>query len=164
MASAGAPESAAQAEAGGEQAGQAGESGQSGEASQEGAGGQSGAAGQEGGAGETTGGQGQGSATGGPSAGGGHVENVFVPAPVDLSGQGQDVELEVQCLSDPAACGPPGEQLPTDPNRPAAGGSVVPFDQVFGDYRDAAFEALPGSGIPPGLQGLVRDYFAALEP
>ena len=164
MASAGAPESAAQAEAGGEQAGQAGESGQSGEAGQEGAGGQSGAAGQEGGAGETTGSQGQGSATGGLSAGGGHVENVFVPAPVDLSGQGQDVELEVQCLSDPAACGPPGEQLPTDPNRPAAGGSVVPFDQVFGDYRDAAFEALPSSGIPPGLQGLVRDYFAALEP
>ncbi len=70
----------------------------------------------------------------------------------------------MQCLSDPAACGPPGEQLPTDPNRPAAGGSVVPFDQVFGDYRDAAFEALPSSGIPPGLQGLVRDYFAALEP
>ncbi len=164
MASAGAPESAAQAEAGGEQAGQAGESGQSGEAGQEGAGGQSGAGGQAGGAGETTSGQGQGSATGGPSAGGGHVENVFVPAPVNLSGQGQDVELEVQCLSDPAACGPPGEQLPTDPNRPAAGGSIVPFDQVFGDYRDAAFEALPGSNIPPALQGLVRDYFAALEP
>ena len=86
-----------------------------------------------------------------------------MPAPVDLSGAGQDVELEVQCLSDPAACGPPGEQLPTDPNRPT-GGSVVPFDQVFGDYRDAAFEALPNSGIPPGLQGLVRDYFSALEP
>jgi hypothetical protein len=161
VASAGAPESAAQA--GGEQAGQAGESGQSGEAGQEGESGQSGAAGQAGGAGETAGGQGQGSATGGPSPGGGHVENVFVPAPVDLSGQGQAVELEVQCLSDPAACGPPGEQLPTDPNRPV-GGSSVPFDQVFGDYRDAAFEALPGSNIPPALQGLVRDYFTALEP
>jgi hypothetical protein len=162
VASAGAPESGAQAS--GEQAGQAGETGQPGGAGPEGAAGQSGAAGQDGGAGETPGGQGQGSATGGPSAGGGHVENVFVPAPVDLSGQGQDVELEVQCLSDPAACGPPGEQLPTDPNRPATGGSIVPFDQVFGDYRDAAFEALPGSAIPPALQGLVRDYFAALEP
>ena len=167
VASAGAPESAAQAEAGGEQAGQEGESGQSSEVGQESASGSSGAgegtAGSEGGVGETTGGQGQGSATGGPSAGGGHVENVFVPAPIDLSGQGQDVEVEVQCLSDPAACGPPGEQLPTDPSRPT-GGSIVPFDQVFGDYRDAAFETLPSSGIPPALQGLVRDYFTALEP
>ena len=164
VASAGAPESAAQAEAGGEQAGQEGESGQSGEAGQgNGATGGEGTAGQQAGAGQTTGGQGQGSTTGGPSAGGGHVENVFVPAPVDLSGQGQDVELEVQCLSDPAACGPPGEQLPTDPSRPT-GGSIVPFDQVFGDYRDAAFETLPSSGIPPALQGLVRDYFTALEP
>lgn len=164
VASAGAPESAPQAEAGGEQAGQEGESDQSDEAGQgSGATGGEGTAGQQAGAGQTTGGQGQGSATGGPSAGGGHVENVFVPAPVDLSGQGQDVELEVQCLSDPAACGPPGEQLPTDPSRPT-GGSIVPFDQVFGDYRDAAFETLPSSGIPPALQGLVRDYFTALEP
>lgn len=164
VASAGAPESAPQAEAGGEQAGQEGESDQSDEAGQgSGATGGEGTAGQQAGAGQTTGGQGQGSATGGPSAGGGHVENVFVPAPVDLSGQGQDVELEVQCLSDPAACGPPGEQLPTDPSRPT-GGSIVPFDQVFGDYRDEAFETLPSSGIPPALQGLVRDYFTALEP
>ena len=162
VAAAGAPGGAEQAAAGGEQDGQEGAAGQT-EGAGEGASGQSSGQGQEGGAGQTSGGEGQGSATGGPSAGGGHVENVFVPAPVDLSGQGQDVELEVQCLSDPAACGPPGQQLPTDPNRPT-GGSSVPFDQVFGDYRDAAFEALPGSGIPPGLQGLVRDYFSALEP
>ncbi len=166
VAAAGAPQTEAQA--GGEPAGQegaAGETGEQGEGAtgQSGGAGQEGGTGQEGGAGQTTAGQGQGSATGGPSAGGGHVENVFVPAPVDLSGQGQDVELEVQCLSDPAACGPPGQQLPTDPNRPT-GGSIVPFDQVFGDYRDTAFEALPNSGIPPGLQGLVRDYFTALEP
>ena len=162
VAAAGATATTEQAGAGGEQAGQEGAAGQN--AGQgEGSTGQTGGAGQEGGAGQTTGGEGQGSATGGPSAGGGHVENVFVPAPVDLSGEGQNVELEVQCLSDPAACGPPGQPLPSDPSRPT-GGSVVPFDQVFGDYRDAAFEALPGSGIPPGLQGLVRDYFSALEP
>ena len=162
VAAAGATATTEQAGAGGEQAGQEGAAGQN--AGQgEGSTGQTGGAGQEGGAGQTTGGEGQGSATGGPSTGGGHVENVFVPAPVDLSGEGQNVELEVQCLSDPAACGPPGQPLPSDPSRPT-GGSVVPFDQVFGDYRDAAFEALPGSGIPPGLQGLVRDYFSALEP
>ena len=163
VAVAGATATTEQAQAG--QEGAAGETGQQGEgaAGQSGGAGQAGDTGPEGGAGQTTGGEGQGSATGGPSAGGGHVENVFVPAPVDLSGEGQNVELEVQCLSDPAACGPPGQPLPSDPSRPT-GGSVVPFDQVFGDYRDAAFEALPGSGIPPGLQGLVRDYFSALEP
>jgi len=139
-----------------------------------GSGGQTGGEGQSGGSGQQGDGQGgqgaagqgqgsQGTSTGGPSEGGGHVENVFVPAPVDLSGQGENVELEVQCLSDPAACGPQGEPLPNSPDLPT-GGSFVPFDQVFGDYRDAAIEALPGSGVPPALQGLVRDYFSALEP
>ena len=137
----------AQGDGQGQGAGQTGGDGQQGAGEGQGASGQSG---------------GQGSATGGPSEGGGHVENVFVPAPVDLSGQGQDVELEVQCLGNPEACGPTGQQLPGEAARPA--GSFVPFDQVFGDYRDAAFEALPGSGVPPALQGVVRDYFSALEP
>ena len=129
--------------------------------------GQTGSSGQPGDGGEggqgATGQTGQGNSTGGPSQGGGHAENVFVPAPVDLSGQGENVELDVQCLGDPAACGPQGEPLPSSPDLPTTG-SFVPFDQVFGDYRDAAFEALPSSGVPPALQGLVRDYFSALEP
>ncbi len=151
----------AQAAAGGETA--AGE--ETGSGGQTGGEGQSGGSGQQGDGqgGQGAAGQGQGTSTGGPSEGGGHVENVFVPAPVDLSGQGENVELEVQCLSDPAACGPQGEPLPNSPDLPT-GGSFVPFNQVFGDYRDAAIEALPGSGVPPALQGLVRDYFSALEP
>jgi len=148
--------------------GAAGAGEQAGSGGQTGGEGQSSGSGQQGNGQEGQGaaGQGQGSqgtATGGPSEGSGHVENVFVPAPVDLSGQGENVELEVQCLSDPTACGPQGELLPNSPDLPT-GGSFVPFDQVFGDYRDAAFEALPGSGVPPALQGLVRDYFSALEP
>lgn len=153
----------AQATAGGET--DAGE--ETGSGGQTGGQGQSGSGQQgDGQGGQGTAGQGQGSqgtTTGGPSEGGGHVENVFVPAPVDLSGQGENVELEVQCLNNPAACGPQGEPLPNSPDLPT-GGSFVPFDQVFGDYRDAAIEALPGSGVPPALQGLVRDYFSALEP
>jgi len=145
-------------------AGEAGAGEPAGSGGQTGGEGQSGGSGQQGdGQGGQGQGQGQGTSTGGPSEGGGHVENVFVPAPVDLSGQGENVELEVQCLSDPAACGPQGEPLPNSPDLPT-GGSFVPFDQVFGDYRDAAIEALPGSGVPPALQGLVRDYFSALEP
>lgn len=116
---------------------------------------------QPGGAG-TSGEQGQQSATGGPTPGGGHVESVFVPAPANLDGEGQDVELDIQCLGRPEGCGPLVGQSPGGAGGP--GGSFVPFDQVFGNYRDAAIEALPGSGVPVGLQNLVRDYFSALEP
>lgn len=111
-------------------------------------------------------GDGQEPGAGGPSQGGGRTENVFVPTAVDLSSTtGTDVELPVQCLGDPAACGPAGEPLPTDPNDPAgAGGSTVPYERVFGVYRQTANEALRRGDIPLGLQGLVREYFAALEP
>lgn len=149
-------ESAAQAESGGQSANDGQGTGQQGGTGQ-GQGEQADAGG------EGAGGQGQSSATGGPGPGGGHVESVFVPSPVDLSGQGADVELDTQCLTAPETCGPEGQPLPGQPVRPA-GGSVVPYDQVFGDYRDAAFEALPASRIPLQLQGLVRDYFSALEP
>jgi hypothetical protein len=121
------------------------------------------AAGGEQGAGGATGGEGtNGVATGGPAPGGGHVENVYVPPPADLEGEGQALELEVQCLQDPADCGPVGGQSPSP--LPAEGGGQVPYDQVFGDYRDAAFESLAAGDIPIRLQSLIRDYFAALEP
>ncbi len=101
---------------------------------------------------------------GGPAPGGGHVENVFVPPSAGLEGEGQSLELETQCLIDPANCGPVAGQSPADPDAPAGAGSPVPYDRVFGDYRDAAFEALSGGDIPLRLQSLVRDYFTALEP
>jgi hypothetical protein len=120
-----------------------------------------GSAGNEMGAGE-----GEQPATGSPTQGGGRSENVYVPPAVELSSDtGLDLELPVQCLGNPETCGPPGEQLPGDPNDPARlGGSQVPYEQVFGRYRATVNEALSGGNIPLGLQGLVRDYFSALEP
>ena len=110
----------------------------------------------------TSGGEQQGSG-GSPSEGGGHVESVFMPQPAGLNAQGEDLELEVRCLSDPESCGPVGGQTPSN-NQGQPGGSQVPYDQVFGEYRDAAFEALDEGTIPPSLRGIIRDYFAALEP
>jgi hypothetical protein len=110
----------------------------------------------------TTGGTGQEGGAGGVSQGGGHVENVFVPGPVDLEGEGEALELDAECLADPASCGPVLNAPSTNPGQ--SGGSVVPYDQVFGQYRDAAFEALSAEDIPLRLQDLVRDYFTALEP
>lgn len=162
-----------QATAAAEQAGSAadrleqsrGETAQSGSGEQSGGG--AGSAQGEGQTGGTPGSQngaqgGQQGGVGGASEGGGHVENVFVPAPVDLEGEGQDLELETQCLSNPEACGPLGGQTPSGTGAP--GGNLVPYDQVFGDYRDAAFEALDGGSIPVNLQNIIRDYFSALEP
>ena len=162
-----------QATAAAEQAGNAadrleqsrGETAQSGSGEQS-AGGEGSASG-EGQTGGSQGGQngalgGQQGNVGGASQGGGHVENVYVPAPVDLEGEGQDLELETQCLSNPEACGPLGGQTPSGVGTP--GGNLVPYDQVFGDYRDAAFEALDGGNIPVNLQSIIRDYFSALEP
>jgi hypothetical protein len=121
-----------------------------------------GATGDEAGGEGQAGGQTGSSAGGGPTAGGGHVENVFVPAPVTVDEEGENVELDAACLADPAACGPLAGQSPSE--LPGETGSVVPYDQVFGNYRDAAFEALAGGEVPLSLQNLVRDYFAALEP
>jgi hypothetical protein len=41
---------------------------------------------------------------------------------------------------------------------------LVPYSEVFGDYRDAAYEALEGDYVPLGMKRLVRDYFSSLEP
>lgn len=103
--------------------------------------------------------------TGGPGApgpGGGHVDNVYVPPLVDLSGEaGVEVELPAECLANPAAC---GSLLTENPTAFGDEHSIVPYSQVFGDYRDAAYEALDTDYIPLGMKEFVRDYFASLEP
>ncbi len=99
---------------------------------------------------------------GSPGPGGGHVENVYVPPLVDLSGEeGIDVELPAECLADPTAC---GSLLTENPTPLDDEQSIVPYSQVFGDYRDAAYEALDSDYIPLGMKEFVRDYFASLEP
>ncbi|MCB8948016.1 MAG: hypothetical protein H6653_08370 [Ardenticatenaceae bacterium] len=104
----------------------------------------------------------QGTGQGGPGQGGGHAENVFAPDLVDLSGfEGEDVELPAECLADPASC---GGLLSENPTEFGDEQSIVPYEQVFGDYRNAANEALADDYIPLGLKGYIRDYFSSLEP
>ena len=113
------------------------------------------------GQGEGSGGS-QGGGAGGTGPGGGHTENVFVPDLVDLSGfAGEDVELPAECLANPAAC---GGLLSENPTEFGDEQSIVPYTQVFGDYRNAANEALADDYIPLGLKGYIRDYFSSLEP
>lgn len=41
--------------------------------------------------------------------------------------------------------------------------SMLPYQQVIGEYSQAARESLNRSVIPAGTQNLVRDYFSSLE-
>ena len=134
-----------------------------GETSEEGPGQGQGGQGQQAGAG-----QGQGSLSedgqgaGGPGPGGGHAESVYVPDYIDLSGEnGIEIELPAECTSNPENCGTLINERPAEFTDER---SLVPYDQVFGDYRKAAYEALEGDYVPLGLKGFVRDYFSSLEP
>ncbi len=99
---------------------------------------------------------------GGPGPGGGHMENVYVPEMRDLSGfAGVDIELPAQCRVNPADCGALLNERATEFGSET---SIVPYTQVFGDYRNAANEALQDDYIPLGLKGYIRDYFSSLEP
>jgi len=103
-----------------------------------------------------------GQGAGGPGPGGGHAESVYVPDLVDLSAEeGTEIELPAECIAAPENCGSLIDESPTDFKDEQ---SLVPYEKVFGDYRNAAFEALEGDYIPLGMKGLVRDYFSSLEP
>lgn len=104
----------------------------------------------------------QGAGSGGPGPGGGHAENVFVPEFRDLSGtEGVQIELPAECIANPSSC---GALLSENPTEFGNEGATVPYNQVFGDYRNAASEALADDYIPLGMKGYIRDYFSSLEP
>jgi chemotaxis protein histidine kinase CheA len=59
--------------------------------------------------------------------------------------------------------GLPIGEAPLDPNQ-TPNPSQVPYNQVYGQYSEAASEALEDTYIPLGMKEYVRDYFGALEP
>jgi hypothetical protein len=104
----------------------------------------------------------EGQGAGGPGPGGGHADTVYVPGLADLSAEdGVQIQLPAECVANPEKCGPLISERPTEFEREQ---SLVPYEQVFGDYRDAAIEALDGDYVPLGMKGLVREYFSSLEP
>jgi len=64
----------------------------------------------------------------------------------------------------------PGDAVGSDgqtvdlPDSPLALGSVRPYDEVYGQYEEAARQALAREPLPPALQGLVQRYFTAVRP
>ena len=147
--------------AGPSEAGTEGGSGEGQASGGEGGSGQSGAAGGGTDSGLSTGSQ-PGGGTGGPGPGGGHSENVFAPDFVDLSADaGIGVELPAECIANPAECGILISENPTEFGDEE---SLVPYEQVFSDYRRAAYIALEEEYVPLGLREYVKDYFTSLEP
>jgi len=73
-----------------------------------------------------------------------------------LNGKGNGVGLQEENGSPSTTTGGP---------RTAAGGqSRVPYTQVYGQYAQAADEALQTGEVPAELRDLVRDYFSSLNP
>ena len=62
-----------------------------------------------------------------------------------------------------ATGGIPIGEAPVNPDQ-APNPSQIPYDQVYGQYSEAASEALDDNYIPLGMKEYVRDYFGALEP
>jgi multidrug efflux pump subunit AcrA (membrane-fusion protein) len=87
---------------------------------------------------------------------------VFVPEFADLSGvKGVGVQLPAECVANPENC---GALITEEATEFGAEESLVPYDQVFGDYRNAAYQALEDDYVPLGLKSTIRDYFSSLEP
>lgn len=103
-----------------------------------------------------------GSQAGGGTEGGGSADNVFVPPFRDLSEyEGVELELDANCEAAPENC---GELLSTNPSEIGDEQSVVPYEEVYGEYANTAYETLAEDYIPIGMKGYIRDYFSSLEP
>jgi hypothetical protein len=52
----------------------------------------------------------------------------------------------------------------SDPLPGSSSEALVPYTEVYYDYRDVAIETIEQSYIPSGLKDVVREYFSRLEP
>ena len=74
---------------------------------------------------------------------------------------GVEVELPAECAVNPADCGILISESRTEIRVEE---SLVPYEEVYSDYRRAAYIALEEEYIPLGLREYVKDYFTSLEP
>ena len=94
-----------------------------------------------------------GSQTGDPA------DQLFVPWE-QRSGEGTELTISGQDTGQ-------GEIITRDNPNPSAGmpgPALIPYQQVFTQYQQAAQQAMDRLDIPPAYKDLVRDYFTLLEP
>jgi hypothetical protein len=85
-------------------------------------------------------------------------EVIYSPQRIGEEGQspGESIELE----SDPG-------DMPVvegDFSENPAGAAIVPYNQVFTTYQNAANRAIDVGFVPPSRRDIVRNYFTSLEP
>ncbi len=56
-----------------------------------------------------------------------------------------------------------GQTTVTEHHTMGQAGTSVPYDTVYGQYRNEAMETLENSNVPYGMREMVSDYFATLE-
>lgn len=98
--------------------------------------------------------------TGGPGQGAGTGKNNTIYQPFTPGKQpGKQEQATGQQGSSGQTQVSPGQYAPGQSNQ-----VLVPYQQVYNDYHNAAEQALDSSAIPPHLKGYVRDYFTQLNP
>ncbi|MGB7605229.1 MAG: hypothetical protein WBL93_07100 [Lutisporaceae bacterium] len=85
----------------------------------------------------------------------GEYEQIFTSK--TLGGEGEQSNLTGQKDN-----GGSSEQMTTDKSQTIRGDSV-PYNQVFGEYKQEALDSMNSTDIPAGMKDLVKDYFSSLE-
>lgn len=113
--------------------------------------------------GEGTGGQttnggngGTGTGTGGQGRGFGHAEPEKIYTRSAAGKDGYDAQLKGTDSEE-------GQTTITEHRTMGQAGTSVPYDTVYGQYRNEAMETLENSSVSYGMRELVSDYFATLE-
>jgi hypothetical protein len=83
-------------------------------------------------------------------------DTIYAPTRLGDDGNGTQSELEA------GGSGAPVQEGEFSQN--PIGQSNVPYNEVFGQYADAANRALESDYVPLGMRDVVRDYFTGLEP
>jgi hypothetical protein len=83
-------------------------------------------------------------------------EPIFAPNSIDSEGNGEEIQLDTSEGDQPLTDGE-FQENPT-------GNTMVPYNEVFSNYADAASRALNQDYIPLGLRDVIRDYFSSLDP
>lgn len=116
-----------------------------------------GAEGQGSGGQTTNGGNGgTGNGTGGQGRGFGHAEPEKIYTRSAAGKDGYDAQLNGTDSEE-------GQTTVTEHRTMGQAGTSVPYDTVYGQYRNEAMETLENSSVPYGMRELVSDYFATLE-
>jgi hypothetical protein len=93
---------------------------------------------------------------GGPQGGERPYEEVFAPRRPEIEPSDTDIILQPDAGDTPLIEGFFAEN--------PAGQVTVPYNQVYGEYAEAANQALNRGYIPLGLRDVVREYFTSLAP